>query len=157
MDGAIRVLRETLVVRDHTDRGATGVQLLEQRHDGFAVARIEVARRFVGEKNGRLARESARDRDPLLLATRELAGQMLGAMAHADALQRFEHENFAPARTHAAIGQRQLDVLVNGEVSDQAKALENESDPAVADAGALRERQVRASRSLPRETAARSS
>ena len=64
MDCAIGVLRKPLVVRDHADGGAAGVQLLEQCHDGFTVARIEVARRFVSEKNGRLACESASDRDP---------------------------------------------------------------------------------------------
>src|SRR5918995_7501890 len=44
---------------------------------------------------------------------------------------------------HAAIDQRQLDVLEHGEVADQVEALEDEPDLAVAHARALRERQVR--------------
>src|SRR5436190_16961798 len=142
MDCAIRILREPLVVRDHADRGTALVQFLKKRHDGFAIARVEVARRFVGEKNGRLAREGACDRDPLLLTAGELTGQMLGAMAHADALQRFEHETFALTRSHAAISQRQFDVLINGEIANEIEALENESDLAIPDASAFRERQI---------------
>ena len=143
MDGAIGVLRKTRVVRDHADGGAAGVQFLEQIHDRFAVARIEVAGRFVRQEDGRLARERARDRDALLLAAGELARQMFRAMRHADALERFVHECFALARAHAAIGQRQFDVLVNGQVADEVEALENETDLAIADARALRKGEVR--------------
>ena len=92
MDGAIGVLRKTRVVRDHADGRAAGVQFLQQIHDRFAVARVEVAGRFVRQKDGRLARERARDRDTLLLAAGKLARQMFGAMSHADAFERFEHE-----------------------------------------------------------------
>ena len=55
MNGALREVRISLVVRNHADRGAAGVQLLEQRHDGFAVARIKIAGWLIGEKNCRLA------------------------------------------------------------------------------------------------------
>src|SRR3954466_4247564 len=68
---------------------------------------------------------------------------MFGPMAHADALERFVNELFAFARAHPTVGQRQLDVFVNGEVADQVEALEDEPDLAVADAGAFRERKVR--------------
>src|ERR1044072_2875751 len=139
MDGAIGMFRKTGVVRYHADGGSAVMQLFEERHDSLAVARVEVTRRFVREQDRRLARESARDGDTLLLAARKLAGQMLGAVAHADALQRFEHETFPVARTHPAIGQRELDVLINGEIADQVKALEDESDLAIANARAIRE------------------
>ena len=42
---------------------------------------------------------------------------------------------------HAAVGQRQLDVLVDGEVADQVERLEDEADLAVADARPLGELQ----------------
>src|SRR4051794_22562222 len=77
MNRAIGVLGKTSIVRDHADRRAAIVQFLEQRHDRFTVARIEVARRFVREKNRRLARESARHGDTLLLPAGELTRQML--------------------------------------------------------------------------------
>ena len=118
-------------------------KFLEQIHDGFAIARVEVAGRFVGQKDGRFAGERARNGDALLLTAGELARQMFGAMAHADALERFGDEGFPLARAHAAIGQRQFDVFVNGQVADEVEALENESDLAIADARALRKGEVR--------------
>ena len=55
-----------------------------------------------------------------------------------DALER----GFDPLRAlggpHAAVGERQLDVLEHGQVANQVEALEDESDLAVADARALR-------------------
>ena len=56
---------------------------------------------------------------------------------------------------HAAIGQRELDVLKHGQVADQVEALEDEPDLAVADAGAIREREVRNLGALERVAAAR--
>ncbi len=56
---------------------------------------------------------------------------------------------------HPAIGQRQLDVFENGEVADQVKALEDEADLAIADAGAIRKRKIRDLGSLERIAAAR--
>ena len=73
IDRPIGVTREPLVVSDHADRSAVGVQLVEQGHDRVAVLRIEVAGRLVGEQDqpARPA-EGSCHRDPLLLAAREL-------------------------------------------------------------------------------------
>ena len=62
---------------------------------------------------------------------------------------------FALARTHAAIGQRQLDVFENRQIADEIEALEDESDLAIADARAIREREVRDFGALERIAAAR--
>ena len=126
------------IVRDHADRGAGLVQLLEQVHDGFAALRIEVARRLVGEQDERLAGDGAGDGDALLLAAGELARQMLRAMRHADALERRLDALLALGRAHAAVGERQLDVLEDGEIADQVEALKDEPDLAVAHARARR-------------------
>ena len=67
------------------------VQLLEQVHHRFAVLRVEVAGRLVGEQDRRLAAHGAGDGDALLLTAGELAGQVLGAVRHADALERRGH------------------------------------------------------------------
>ena len=56
MNGAIGVLREAFVMRDHADRGTTLVQFPEQVHHCFAVAGIEVASRLIGQQNRRPAR-----------------------------------------------------------------------------------------------------
>src|SRR4029077_9190249 len=44
---------------------------------------------------------------------------------------------------HAAIRERQFDVLENGEIADQVKCLENKTDFAIANAGAIGERKIR--------------
>ena len=142
MNGAIGVLREMGVVRHHADGCAAGVQLLQQIHHRFAVARIKVPGRLVREQDGRLARERARHGDALLLTTGELARQMFGAMRHADAFERAVRKGLAFARGHPAIGQRQLDILENRQVADEIETLKNETDFAISDAGAFRKREV---------------
>src|SRR5215211_3023620 len=77
--GAIGMLREALVVRDHADGRTRRVQFLEQIHDSLAVPRIEVTSRLVREQNGGLARERARHGDTLLLTAGELARKMFSA------------------------------------------------------------------------------
>src|SRR5690606_35967056 len=99
-------------------------------------------RGLVGEEHGGMAGESAGDGDALLLTAGELRGQVLGAVAHADLLESFEDAFLALGGRHAAVGERQLDVLVNGEVADEIEGLENETDLAVADAGTLGEREA---------------
>jgi hypothetical protein len=114
-----------------------------QLHHRFAVFRVEVTGRFVRQQDRRLAGDGAGHGDALLLTARELRRQVLGAMRHADALERGVGALAALGRLHAAIDQRQLDVLEHGEVANQVEALEDEPDLAVADARALRQREVR--------------
>ena len=142
MDAAVGVARVARVVRHHADRRAFAVQLAQQLHHRFAVLRVEVSGRLVREQDRRRAGDGAGDRDALLLTARELAGQVLGAMRHADLLERRHDALLALGRLHAAIGERQLDVLVHVEVADQIEALEDEPDLAVAHARPLGERQV---------------
>ncbi len=142
VDGALGVAREARVVRDHDDGGAGAVERVEQLHHGVAVLGIEVTRGLVGEEDGRGAGEGAGDGDALLLTAGELGGQVLGAVAHADLLEGLGHALLALAGGHAAVGEGQLDVLIDREVADEVEGLENEADLAVADAGALGERQA---------------
>jgi hypothetical protein len=62
---------------------------------------------------------------------------------HADALEGRLHALLALARTHAAVRQRQLDVLVDGEIADQVERLEDEADLAVAYARPVRGGELR--------------
>ena len=118
------------------------VQLLEQVHHRLAVLRVEVAGGLVGEQDRRLAADGARHGDALLLAARELAGQVLGAVGHADALERRRHALLALGGAHAAVGERQLDVLEDVQVANQVEALEDEADLAVAHPRPLRQREL---------------
>ena len=143
MHGPIGVLREAFIVRDHANRRAAGVKFLQQLHHRFAIARIKVARWLVRQQNRRPARESPRDCHALLLATRELAGQMFCTMSHAHAFQCFRDERFAFAGTHASISERQFDVLEHRQITDQIETLEDKSNLAVPDARTVCKRQIR--------------
>ena len=119
------------------------VQLLQQLHHRLAVLRVEVSGRLVGEQDGGLPGHRAGDGDALLLAARELAGQVPGAVRHPDAFERRFDPLPALGRLHAAVGERQLDVLEDRQVANQVEALEDEPDLAVARARALGRREVR--------------
>src|SRR6476620_10417147 len=106
MHCAVRMLSETLIVRDHTNRGAGLMQFAEQMHDGFTVVRIQVTGRLVGKQNRWSAGKRASDCDALLLPPRELTRQVFCPMRHAHALQGFCYKCFAVAGTRAAIRER---------------------------------------------------
>src|SRR5205085_4821464 len=80
--------------------------------------------------------------DTLLLTTGELARQVLRAMGHADAFERFGGPFLSVRRTHSAIRQRQFNVLVNREIADQVKALKNETDFTISNPRSLGKRKV---------------
>ena len=110
---AFRVLRNVGFVRDQHDGLSRVVQLLEDAHDFFRCARVEIAGRLVRKKNRRVRDERACDGDALLLPARQLRGLILFAARESDAMQRGERR-FAPliARpSELAVKQRQLDVL----------------------------------------------
>src|ERR1041385_4890841 len=89
MNHSVSVLGKARVVGHHADRCTTSVQFLEQIHHSLTIARIKISCRFVGQEDCGLTGKRARPTDALLLTTRKLTGQMLGPMAHPDALQRF--------------------------------------------------------------------
>src|SRR4051812_8915940 len=66
---SIRDARDSLVVGDHQDRLAAGVQAAEELEDLEAAAGVERAGGLVREQQGRLVCESARDRQALALAS----------------------------------------------------------------------------------------
>src|SRR6266496_5981712 len=106
MHGAIGMLSEALVVRDHANGSPVLVQLFEELHHCFAISRIKIARGFVCQQNGRPACESPGDGHALLLTTGELAWQVFCAMRHADAFQSSGDKRLAFAGGHSAISQR---------------------------------------------------
>ena len=55
MHRAVCVLSETLVVRNHANRGAALMQFAEQMHHSFAIVRIEVTGRLVRQQDRRSA------------------------------------------------------------------------------------------------------
>jgi hypothetical protein len=64
------------------------------------------------------------------------------AVGHTNALQRVLYLLLALAGAGAAIGQWQLDVLVDGEIADQVEGLKDEPDLAIANARPLADAEV---------------
>ena len=143
MHGAVGEVGEALVVGHHADRRSGLVQVPEQLHHGVAVRGVEVARRLVRQEDARPTRQGSGHRDALLLATAQLAGQVAGPMAHPDLLQALRRPLPPFSRRHPAIDERQLDVLEDGEISDEVEALEDETDLAVPDPRPLRQLEAR--------------
>ena len=67
----------------------------------------------------------------------ELTREMLGPMRHLHLLQRLGHPVLAFRRSHAAVGQRELDVLVDRKIPDEVEALEDEPDLPIPGAGTI--------------------
>src|SRR5436190_1136060 len=142
MDRPVRMLRVARIVCHHADRRPGAVQRPQQLHHRFAVGRVEVSRRLVGEQDRGIAHDGARDGDALLLASRELHRIVFGPVHHPHFFERLLHALRALRPRHATVGERQLDILGDGEVANQIEGLEHEADPPVADPRSLRRRQV---------------
>jgi hypothetical protein len=68
---------------------------------------------------------------------------MLRSVTHPHSFQCLVSSLAALPAAHAAIRQWQLHILVDGQISNQVEALEDETNLSIADPGALGERQVR--------------
>src|SRR5690348_13513264 len=140
MHGAICDGGVARIVSDHANRGTLGVQLTQEIYDGFAVFRIEVTGRLVGQEDGGLPDQCAGDGDALLLTTGKLRRIVLRAMSHADAIEHVLHALFAFLGAHAAVSERQLDVFKYGEVADEIERLKDEADFAIANPSTVAKR-----------------
>jgi hypothetical protein len=136
MDGAVGMAGKARIVGDHTDGGALSMEIAQQFHDGFAIAGIEISGGLVGEEDGGFSGESAGDGDALLLASGELGWVMFEAVGHADFFQCFVDTLTSLRGAHAAVGERQFDIFIDGEIADEIKALEDEPDLTVTNPGA---------------------
>jgi hypothetical protein len=132
------VARVPRIMRDHTNRGTALMQFAQEIHDRFAALGIEIAGRFVGEQDDRLTCDRAGYGDPLLLPTGELTRHVFSAVRHTHPFERLGDPLPTLGRPHAAVGERQFDVLEDREIADQIEALEDETDLPISDARALR-------------------
>ncbi|KAG1260214.1 hypothetical protein G6F65_015110 [Rhizopus arrhizus] len=130
----LAALGQPQVVGDQHQRGAAaGVEFEQQVADVLAGGVVQRAGRFVGEQDARAGDEGTCQGHALLLAARQLARVVTGAMAQADLRQHFVHPHpvFAAGQL-----QRQRDVLGGGQRRQQVEALEHEADLACAQLGA---------------------
>src|SRR5260221_592150 len=80
---------------------------------GFRCAGVEVSGRLVGEEDGGIGDECARDRDALLLAAGELRRVIPLAPGETDAMERLDRRlvPLVAGESELAVQQRELDVL----------------------------------------------
>ena len=71
---------------EHDGRAAFAVQRLEQLEDSVTGGVVEIAGRLVGKQDLWGVCECARNRDPLLLATGQLGGEVVSSALEPDAL-----------------------------------------------------------------------
>ena len=107
--------RGLVVADDHERRPAAGDQLAEQAVDGARRARVELARRLVGQQQRRRVGERRAGRDALLLAARERRGRVVGAVCESHAVEQRQSARPALARRDASERERQRDVVGAGE------------------------------------------
>src|SRR5215469_14090110 len=74
LDAAPHPGGDGVVVSDHDDRGAPGVEFFQQGQDGCPGGRVQVAGRLVGQDDRGLARDRAGDGDPLPFPAGQLRG-----------------------------------------------------------------------------------
>jgi hypothetical protein len=100
----------------------------ERQHRRRAV-RVEIAGRLVGEDQCRAMHQRARDRDPLQLASRELARPAAGALGEADCREHLAHPLVDHATGLPLQRERQRDILADGEIRQHVEGLEHEPHP----------------------------
>ena len=137
LDDALGVGGDLVLVGDQDDRAALVGEALEDARGPPAWRRVEVPGRLVGEDHRRVGDQRPRDGDALLLAARELGGEVVHAAARPTSASARMARRWRSARLTPGVGERQLDVGQRARARDEVEALEDEADLAVAQVGEL--------------------
>ena len=90
--------------------------------------RVEVSGRLVGEQDGGLVDDGARDRDALLLTARELVRVATGLAAESHHLEHVRNRLLDEALALADHLQAERDVVEDGLLRQQAEVLEDDAE-----------------------------
>src|SRR5215203_472588 len=118
------------VVGGNDDRGADAVDPVQELHDAHGRVRVEVPRGLVGDQDGWLADEGARDGDTLLLAPRELVRVLVHLFAQAHEIEYLGDLDAYGAPLLAGDLHRVGDVLGRRLVGQKLEVLEDAADVA---------------------------
>ncbi len=127
---------------DQEGRPAAGVEVEEELVDGVAGGAVQIAGGLVGEDEGRLHDQGARQGDALLLAPGELARAVLEPVAESDLLEELLRLLLQGRAAHASDEAGHHDVLEGGELGEQVMELEDEADALVAECRELTAREL---------------
>lgn len=115
-----------IVSGQHERHIAGAADLQQQIHDVLSVSRVQVTRRLVGQQDRRIVGQCARQRDALLLATRQLRRVVVPTVLEPDFIEQ------APRSTGRVCLSRDLHrhhhVFERGQRRNQVKELKHESD-----------------------------
>lgn len=126
------------VVCDKHDGFAALLELMEGFHHKRSGSGVQVSRRLVGQNDGRVIDEGARDCDALHLAARELGYAVVPVVdGQRDSLQRVHGAHFALATGHIGVGQRQHHIFDNRQARQQVEALKDKANAQGANFGEL--------------------
>ena len=129
LDAAPHPGGDRMVVGDHDDRGAAGVELFQQVKQRRAGRGVQVARRLVGQHHRRAADDRPGDRHPLPFTAGQLGRPGAGPVLQADPLERGGRQAAPPGPRHARVQQPVGHVGQHGLVLGQEELLEHEADP----------------------------
>ena len=113
-DPARQCAGDVLVVGDHDDRRAFGVEAAEEADDVGRGSAVEVAGRFVGEHDRRVADDRSGDGDALAFAAGELRRLVVDPVGEPDSFECFGGEGSPAAAAHALVEQPGGDVVERG-------------------------------------------
>ena len=129
VQGAVGAGGHVGVVRDEHDGLAAVAQALEDLHDDLAGGRVEVAGGLVGQDDGRVAHEGARDGHALHLTAGKLVDLVVEVVdRQVDGGERRHGTRLALAHGDVAVDERQHDVPQHRGARQQVEALEHEAD-----------------------------
>ena len=128
-----RAARSESWVATMTVEPCSARQILEQVDDLAAGRRVEVAGRLVGEHDTWLDRERPCDRDPLLLAARQMCGQVIGSLGEPHLVEQLQRAGAIAAGRD----ELRFDVLDRGQRWDEVELLEDETEGAQAQLGEI--------------------
>ncbi len=118
-----------IVGHEHDRLAMIGDERSEQFDNAARVFGVEGSGRLVCEDDRRRGDQCPRDRPPLLLAAGEGIGTVVGAVPHADGLERGAGGRIAAGLGNAVEDQRQADVLDERQFREEVVPLEDEPDP----------------------------
>jgi hypothetical protein len=124
------LVHQRQIVGGDDDGGAEAVQFEKEIEQAAGHRRIDIAGRLVGKQDFGAVDQGAGDGGALLLAARQHRRQHVDALAEPDPFQQFEHVGLVGALVLAAHAQRQRDILIGGQMIEQAEILEDDADAA---------------------------
>lgn len=124
-DGALRDPGHVGIMGDHDDRPALSMQILQDAQDDIAVLGVEIAGRFVCQKDGRVVGQCPGNGHPLGFPPGQLGRVMIGAFGQPDLGEQLQRPCLPFRSGDTPKRQGQFDILCRRLTGNELKGLEN--------------------------------